>query len=162
MCSRVRHHIKLPPEVRLILETWRYIDTHTHTLHSNTPSHWLSSYREWYQRIDHHTTVGRVVFHKHKRHSHCSDVIMGAMVSQITSLTMVCSTVYSGADHRKHQNPASLAFVRGIHRWPVNSPHKEPVTREMFSLDNVIKYNCKFGLVVLDIDNFQQIADTVT
>ena len=53
---------------------------------------------------------------------------------QITSLTIVYSTVYSGADHRKHQSSASLAFVRGIHRWPVNSTHKRPVTRKMFHL----------------------------
>ena len=37
---------------------------------------------------------------------------MGAMVSQISSLTIVYSTVYSGANQRKHQNSASLAFVR--------------------------------------------------
>ena len=55
---------------------------------------------------------------------HWSDVIMGTMVSQITGLTIVYSTVYSGADQRKHQSSASLAFVRGIHRWPVNSQHK--------------------------------------
>ena len=60
------------------------------------------------------------------------------MASEITSLTSVYSTVYSGADQRKHQSPASLAFVRGIHRWPVNSPHKWPVTRKMFPLDDVI------------------------
>ena len=70
--------------------------------------------------------------------SHYSDVIMGAMASQITSLTIVCSTVYSGADQRKYQGSASLAFVRGIHRWPVNSPHKWPVTRKMFPFDHVI------------------------
>ena len=70
--------------------------------------------------------------------SHQSDVIMGAMASQITSLTIVCSTVYSGADQRKHQSSLSLAFVRGIHRWPVNSPHKGPVTRKMFPFDDVI------------------------
>ena len=69
---------------------------------------------------------------------HCNDVIMSAMVSQITSPTIVCSTVYSGADPRKHQSSASLAFVRGIHRWPVNSPHKWPVTRKMFPFDDVI------------------------
>ena len=46
---------------------------------------------------------------------------MGAMASQITRLTIVYSTVYSGADQRKHQTSASLAFVRGIHRWPVKS-----------------------------------------
>ena len=47
---------------------------------------------------------------------------MGPMPSQITSLSIVCPTVYSGADQRKHQNSASLAFVRWILRWPVNSP----------------------------------------
>ena len=59
---------------------------------------------------------------------HYSDVIMGTMASQITSLTIVYSTVYSGADQRKHQSSAPLAFVRGIHRSPANSPHKWPVT----------------------------------
>ena len=65
---------------------------------------------------------------------HNSDVIMGAMVSKITSLTSVHSTVYLGADQRKHQSSASLAFVRGIHWWPVNSPHKWLSTRKMFPL----------------------------
>ena len=69
---------------------------------------------------------------------HYNDVILGAMVSQITSLTIVYSTVYLGADQRKHQSSASLAFVLGIHRWPVNSPHKRPVTRKMFPFDDVI------------------------
>ena len=58
--------------------------------------------------------------------------------SQINSLTIVCSTVYSDADQRKHQSSATLAFVRGIPRWPVNSPHKWPVTRKMFPFDDVI------------------------
>ena len=62
----------------------------------------------------------------------------GHDASQITSLTIVCSTGYSGADQRKHQSSASLAFVRGIHRCPVNSPHKGPVTRKMFPFDDVI------------------------
>ena len=69
---------------------------------------------------------------------HYDDVIMGAIASQITNLTIVYSAVYSGANQRKYQKSASLAFVRGIHRWPVNSPHKWPVTREMFSFDDVI------------------------
>ena len=69
---------------------------------------------------------------------HYSNVIMNTMVSQITSLTSVYSTIYSGADERKHQSSASLAFVRGIHRWPMNSPHKGPVTRKMFPFDDVI------------------------
>ena len=60
------------------------------------------------------------------------------MASQITSLTIVYSTFCSGPDQRKHQSSASLAFVEGIHRWPVNSPHKGPVTRKMFPFDDVI------------------------
>ena len=63
---------------------------------------------------------------------------MSAMASQITSLTIVYSTVYSGADHRKHQSSMSLTFVRGIHRWPMNSTHKEPVTRKMFPFADAI------------------------
>ena len=70
---------------------------------------------------------------------HYNDVIMGAIASQITSLTIVYSTVYSGADKKKtHQSSASLSFVREIHRRPVNSPHKWPVTRKMFPFDDVI------------------------
>ena len=69
---------------------------------------------------------------------HYCDVMMGAVKSQITSLTIVYSTLYSDVDQRKHQSSASLAFVRGIHRGPVNSPHKWPVTRKMFPFDDVI------------------------
>ena len=69
---------------------------------------------------------------------HYGDVIMGLIASQITSLTIVYSIVYSDADQRKHRSSASLAFVRGIHRGPVNSPHKWPVTRRMFPFDDVI------------------------
>ena len=65
---------------------------------------------------------------------HYCDVIMGAMAFQITSLTTVYSPVYSGADQIRYQSSASLAFVRGIHRWPVNSSHKWPVTRNFFHL----------------------------
>ena len=63
---------------------------------------------------------------------------MGAIASQITSLAIVYSIVYSDADQRKHQSSASLAFVCGTHRGPVNSPHKWPVTRKMFPFDDVI------------------------
>ena len=63
---------------------------------------------------------------------------MSAIASQITSLTIVYSTDYPGADQSKHQSSASLAFVWGIHRGPVNSPHKWPVTRKMFPFDDVI------------------------
>ena len=70
--------------------------------------------------------------------THYTDAIMGTIASQISSLTIVYSTVYTDADQRKHQSSASLAFVRGIHRRPVNSPHKWPVTRKMFTFDDVI------------------------
>ena len=69
-----------------------------------------------------------------KKSHHYSDI---TMASQITSLAIVYSTVYSGADQRKHQSSASLAFMWGIHRWPVNSPHKWPVTRKMLPFDDV-------------------------
>ena len=72
---------------------------------------------------------------------HYSDVIMGMMASQITRLTTVYSTVYSGTDQRKHQSSVSPVFVRGIHRWPLNSPHKWPVTRKMFPFYDVIMGN---------------------
>ena len=73
---------------------------------------------------------------------HSGDVIMGAITSQITSLTIVYSTVYSHADQRKHQSSASLVFVRGIHRGPVNCPHKWPVTRIIFPFDDAIMQTC--------------------
>ena len=65
---------------------------------------------------------------------------MGVMASQITSLTIVYLVVYSGTDERKHQSAASLAFVRGIHRQPVNSPHKGPVTWKMLPFDDLIMW----------------------
>ena len=82
-----------------------------------------------------------VIFHPHKklwRSHHYDDVIMTTIASQITSLTVVYSIVYSSVDQRKHQSSASLAFVRGIHRRPVNSPHKWPVLRKLFPFDDVI------------------------
>ena len=69
---------------------------------------------------------------------HYDDVTMSEIASQITSLAIVYSTVYPGADQSKHQSSASLAFVWGIHRGPVNSPHKWPVTRKIVPFDDVI------------------------
>ena len=65
------------------------------------------------------------------------------MASQITSLIIVYSNIYSGADQKKYQSSASLAFVRGIHRWPVNFPHKGPVTRKMLPFNDVIMTSAK-------------------
>ena len=69
---------------------------------------------------------------------------MSATASQITSLPIVYSIVYSGADQRKYQSSVSLAYVRGIHRWPVNSPHKGSVARKMFPFDDVIMHDIYF------------------
>ena len=69
---------------------------------------------------------------------HYNDVIMGAMASQITSITIVYLAVYSGEDQRKNQSSASLAFVRAIHWWPVNFPHKGPVMWKTIPFDYVI------------------------
>ena len=83
-----------------------------------------------------------------------NDIIMGAIVSLITSLTIVYSIVYSDADQRKHQKSASLAFVRGIHRGTVNSTHKWPVTRKMFPFDDVIMINRTLSFRRNDFNNF--------
>ena len=69
---------------------------------------------------------------------HFNDVMISAMVSQLTSVSIVYSAVCSYTDCRKRQSPASLAFVMGIHRSPVISPHKWPVAREKFPFDDVI------------------------
>ena len=68
---------------------------------------------------------------------HYNHVTMTAMASQITGVSSVCSTLGSAMDQRRHQSSASLAFVRGIHPWLVNFPHKRPVTRKMFPLDDI-------------------------
>ena len=63
---------------------------------------------------------------------------MSTMASKITGVAIVCLTACSGADQRKRQSSASPTFVWGIHRWPVNSPHKGPETRKMFPFNDVI------------------------
>ena len=65
---------------------------------------------------------------------------MSVMASQIISLTIVHPTVYSGIDQRRHQSSVSLAFVRGIHWWLVNSLHKGPVTWKMVPFDDIIMW----------------------
>ena len=64
---------------------------------------------------------------------------MSAMASQITGVSIARSSLCSGADESKHQNSAPLAFVRGIHRWPMDSPLKRPVTRKMVPFDDIVK-----------------------
>ena len=88
--------------------------------------------------------------------SHSKINFPGAVAFQITSLTIICPTIYPGADQRKHQCSASLAFVRVIHRWPVNSLHKGPGTRKMFPFDDVIMYFC------VPTDSFLKRCQTIT
>ena len=99
-----------------------------------------SSYLQLSNRIHYHD-ISWIKYFVHP-YPHYSDVIMETIASQITSLTIVYSTVYSDPDQRKYQSYASMAFVRGIHRGPVNSPHKWPVTRKMFPFDDVIMHGC--------------------
>ena len=74
---------------------------------------------------------------------HYIDVIMGAMAFHMTSLTIVYSTVYSCADHRAPKLRVSGLCV-DIHQWPMNSPHKWPVTRKIIPCDDVILLQCFF------------------
>ena len=88
--------------------------------------------------LSHHVHFITGICSTNYRPIHYNYVTMSATASQITSLTIVYSTVYWGAYQRKALSSASLAFVRGIRRWPVNAPHKGPVTRKMFPFDDVI------------------------
>ena len=97
----------------------------------------------------HHHHKGLVTRKTIPRHRY-SDVIMTAMTSQITGIPIVCSTVCSGAYQGKYQSSAWLAFVKGIHRSPVDSPHKGPVTRKMLLFDDVIMSS----LLLVKIYNF--------
>ena len=100
---------------------------------------WCNNYANWLWRVTAHTgiTLARTQLPRVSK-IHDNDVIMSAMASQITSVTIAYSTVYSGTYQRYHQSSASLAFVWGIHRWTVNSLHKGPVTRKLFPFDDVI------------------------
>ena len=69
-----------------------------------------------------------------------NDVIMSPMASQITSLTIVYSTVYSGADQRKHQKLRATGLCEGNSPMTGEVPHKGPVTRKMFPFDDVIMW----------------------
>ena len=74
---------------------------------------------------------------------HYSDIITNLKASQIPGVSIVYSAICSGADQRKEPSSASLAFVRRIHRWPVNVPHKGSVTQKMCPFDDV---NMQYGL----------------
>ena len=84
---------------------------------------------------------------------------MGAMASQMTSLTVVYLIVHSGADQRKHQSYASLAFV-----WAGNSPvtgefpAQRPVMRKMFPFDDIIMYLRHIDTCMLAVSYIRSIS----
>ena len=99
-------------------------------LFSHIPSCLQIGFCHWFQWLDlflsrRRTNPGR--HHLQYPHTiytllffyHYNYVIMSAMASQITSLTIVYSTFFQGANRRKHQGSASLAFERGIYGWPL-------------------------------------------
>ena len=94
----------------------------THCIRAHSLAHWVMIPKCWsgYRSRENIFVCDGCVWLT----SHYSDVMMSALASQITGVSVVCLTVCSGADQRKHQSSASLAFVRGIHRWQVDPPHK--------------------------------------
>ena len=137
------------------------------TLHCNVVSHWLGTntigFSVWqatrhYQTNDDYRKKSMEIWIKKQYYS---DVIMSAMASQITyiSISIVCSTACLGVDQRKHQRSASLAFVRGIHRYPLNSLHKGQVTRKMFPFDDVImKKKCIWKCRLQNVKHFIRVS----
>ena len=106
----------------------------------------------WHQAISKHNNYPKIMLF------HSSNVIMSPMASQITGVSIVGSTVCSCADQRKHRSFASLAFVRGIHRWPIDSPHKGPVTRNFFQLMTSsceVSFPCNRGWALKDTSQKQ-------
>ena len=112
----------------LCVISWYIVPRYREPILSRKPMALVKNSDEYYMGkvSNYHATIRQTVFI-----IHYTDVIMGAIASPITSLTIVYWTLYSGADQRKHQSSMSLTFVRGIPRWPVNSPHKWSVTRKM-------------------------------
>ena len=123
------------PKIMSVLRLWIRRSILTILLCSS----YQSMLHSWIQlQARHITDIPIKLSYLRNVYTHYIDVIMNAMASQLTGVAIVFSTVYKGTDQRKHQTSASLAFVRGIHRWPVNSPYKGPVTRKMFPLDDII------------------------
>ena len=161
-CSRVSEVFKLHEFghqcrydidcIKLILWNWNTYILHTHTYIYIYI--YIYVYRNYSVKrsclvCDHY--VGLMNTNMHSRANIVRDkmvitVIMSKMASQITSVSIGFSTVCSGADQSKHQSSVSLAFVRGIHRWPVNHRHKGPVTRKMFPFDDVLMWFSCMGV----------------
>ena len=139
--------------INIITKYWQETASHNKSVYPFILLSWLSLFASNMPHFLNRLLVTRQItsihflkFRKNKQaikanlfhffHHHYNDVIMSAMASQISSLTIVYATVYSGANQRKHQSSVPLAFVRGIHQRSVNAPHKGPVTRKMYPCDD--------------------------
>ena len=96
------------------------------------------SYSNWKWKCTQNYDNGQWIHMK----AHISDVIMGAMASTSRLFTQ---PFIEGADQNYIKAPRYWPFLRGIHWWPVNSPHKGPVTRKCFHLvtSSCVHY-CRF------------------
>ena len=148
--SRNKHQNNSPVSAETARHSNTCIHYSIHSLHLQSSYSWWSSPASSYVRIQVELTMTEEYYR-----NHYSDVMMSPMASQIIGVSIVYSTVCSGADQRKHQSSAPLAFVRGIPQWPVNSPHKGSVTRKMFPFDDVIMksliLNCTIHRCVVKI-----------
>ena len=108
-------------------------------IHTNTRNH-TYMYIHTYSCIDIYVCLRMCVISSLRsyRYIHCSDFIMSTMAFQITGVSIVCPTVCSGANQRKHQISASLAICEGNPPVTDGFPHKGQVTRKMFPFDDVI------------------------
>ena len=114
---------------KLMIDGQTHAHTHTHTQATTIPEG-----QNW-PRVKNYLNSSDM---SDKIPQHYSVVIMSTMEFPITCVLIVYSAVCSDTDQRKHQSSTSQAFVWGIHRWPVNSPHKWPVTRKVLPFDDVI------------------------
>ena len=114
------YNMRIVVENQMIIHTWKIIIDNV-----QIDRHDLSCTLRWYIYVS---------------VTHYRDVIMSAVTSQTSGVSIVYSTVCSGVDQIKQKSSASLASVRGIHQWPVNSPHKGTVTQKMLPHDHVIIY----------------------
>ena len=130
---------------KIDLSLMRFCDNHLRAFSHQTPWPWITemslkiTYLNFESNLPGAIELSEIWW---KWISHYSDVIMSAMASQITSISIVSPTVCSGADQRKYQSSASLAFVNGIHRYPVDSPHKGPVMQKIFPFDDIVMVVC--------------------
>ena len=89
-----------------------YVYDHYYNTHLFNPTLInIIHFADWWSKFTRHCMLSISVY------LHLSDVIMSAMATQITDASIVYSAVCSGEDQRKHESSASLAFVKGIHRW---------------------------------------------